>query len=72
MKLLNNIKDLEKTAQEIFNYSANFLQVTVGGKNYKPLQTMPTPVTTVICPKGSVKLDIFCSKSVVYKMKGKQ
>ena len=65
LKLMKSVNDLEKTAQEIYNNSVKFLQVTIGGKSLSPLQTMPLPITTVVCPPGSVKLDIFCGNVLI-------
>ena len=62
LKLLSQVSELEKTAQEIYNNSGQFFLVTVGGRQLNILSKLPLPVSTVVCPVGSIKLDIFCGK----------
>ena len=54
--------DLEKTAQEIYNDSMSFLQVEVGEQSLSPVQPVNLPSTTVVCPQGSIRLDVFCGR----------
>ena len=62
MNLLNSVMELEETAQEIYNDSDSFLQVEVGEQSLSPVKPMDLPSTTVVCPQGSVRLDVFCGR----------
>lgn len=56
--------ELEKAAQKIANGSVDFFQIMVDGTSY----TVPTGTggltysSSVRCPAGSVRLDVFCGK----------
>lgn len=57
--------ELEKAAQKIANGTVDFFQVTVDGKGHTitPGDSGLTYSSSVRCPKGSVRLDVFCGEN---------
>lgn len=55
---------LEKSAQNLANGSADFFEVTVDGRNHTIASSGNglTYDSALKCPNGSVRMDVFCGK----------
>ena len=66
MKLFQQVKILEDDVKKIFQISARTFHSSVSQSNDSFGSDLLKPTTTLVCPAGSVPLDLFCGNDLSF------